>query len=337
MKRQILVETPKRIYGQRSDYGERILFEELGERYREYRRKWIESSRRNLVTEFPLYLQIEHSGKCNLRCPGCIQGIKTLRENYSRNFRYLDIKLYKKILEEAKKHQCPSISFHNNDEPLLLPDLEKRIRLAKSSGFIDIIITTNATLLTKKRAKRLLNSGITKINFSLDGWSKESYERIRRGGNFNTVLKNIEYFVEQRKKHNLKLPITRATCVLSKFTIENMGEFKKFWEKRVDMVEFQNFQVIKGYTEGLKPKGAKIDNNFICNGPWQQLVIRANGDVLPCCSFYGTEMVVGNIKESSIYDIWHNSQMEKIRNELLKNNFKFSSACLKCAETFYTL
>ena len=334
MKREGLTETPQRIYGRRTEYAERILAEELGESYVEYRKQWIRASKRELVTDFPLYIQIEHSGKCNLRCLSCLQGNEPLRENYSRGFKPLDMEAYKKVLTEAKRYHCPSISFHNNDEPLLLSDLEARIRLAKGAGFLDIILVTNATLLTQERTHELLKSGITKMNFSVDGWNKESYERVRKGGDFDTVLTNIEYFLEEKRKANLRLPITRVTCVLSKFTAADMDKFREFWGKRVDIVEFQNFQAIKGYTESLKPEGAKVNTKFVCNGPWQQVVIRANGDVLPCCSFFGTELVVGNIKDSSIYEIWHSQPMQQIRKELLSNNF--NPVCKTCSETFYT-
>lgn len=329
-----IVETPKRIYGERKEWAEKVIAEELGEKYIRYREKWIKASNRELITDFPLYIQIEHTGKCNLSCLYCIQGTK-LRENYSRGVRQLDIELYKKILDEAKIYSCPSISFHNNDEPLLLNDLETRIKLAKDAGFLDIILVTNANLLMPDRSYKLLKLGITKMNFSIDGYSEESYKRVRIGGDFKTVLRNIEYFLEEKKKRNLRLPITRATCVLNKFTSKDMDKFRQFWEERVDIVEFQNFQAIKDHTMELIPPGSKIYKNFTCNAPWQQVVIRPNGDVLPCCSFYGNGMIAGNIKESSLYEIWNGSKIREIRNELLKNNFSFSPICKACSETFY--
>ncbi|MFC1624243.1 radical SAM/SPASM domain-containing protein [Candidatus Omnitrophota bacterium] len=337
MIKQNIAETPNTIYGKRTNYAEEVLFKALGESYIEYRKKWVKASKRELVTEFPLYIQIEHIGKCNLRCPTCIQGIDSIRKTYSHDFKPLDIELYKKIIDEAKQYKCPSIAFHNNDEPLLLNDLEERIRLAKEAGFLDIIMTTNATLLNKKRALKLLKTGITKINFSVDSFNEEDYSQRRLGGDFNTVLSNINYFTEHKKKQNLKLPITRATCVLTKHSVVNMDKFREFWMNKVDMVEFQNFQAIKNWTEGFKSPTAKVDTDFICNAPWQQLVIRANGDVLSCCSFYGIEMIVGNIKKSSLYDIWNSALIAKIRKELLKNNFNFSSVCKKCSETRYVI
>jgi radical SAM protein with 4Fe4S-binding SPASM domain len=332
---------PKIIYGKkknqglRKNLGDKILTQEFGAKYSDYRKQWLKASERKTVTDFPLYLQIEHTGKCNLRCPTCVQGISSLRERYSQGFQPLDIKLYKKIIKEAEKYHCPSISFHNNDEPLLLNDLEKRIEMAREAGFIDLIMTTNANLLDSERADNLLKSGLTKINFSVDACNEEDYGKIRIGGNFKTVLANIDYFMAKRKEMGQRLPIVRATCVLTRFTQGKMKEFREFWAKSVDVVEFQNFQAIKGLTEGLKPETALIDTGFLCNAPWQQLVIRANGDILPCCSFYGTALVIGNVSRDSLYSVWHSQKMKEIRKELLKNNFSFSPVCRACAATFY--
>ena len=337
LRKEDLVETPKRICGKRTGFAEKILSGELGKKYIEYRKKWVRVSKRELVSDFPLYMQIEHLGKCNLRCPACVQGVESIRKEYSKGLRPLDMGLYRNILKEARQYECPSISFHNNDEPLLLNDLEERIRLARDAGFLDIILTTNATLLYKERTHKLLGSGLTKINFSVDAFNEEGYSRRRLGGDFNTVLKNINYFLERKKTANLKIPVTRVTCLLTKFSIKDKDRFYEFWTDKVDVVEFQHFQALKGYTEELRPRGAKVDSNFTCNAPWQQLVIRANGDVLPCCSFYGTEMIVGSLRKSSLYEIWNGSQMRKIREELFNNNFSFSPACKNCSETFYIL
>jgi len=336
MTKNNLVEKTKRIFGKRKNYAEKVLSREFGKKYTDYRKKWIAASKRELLTNFPLYIQIEHSGKCNLRCPTCLQGIKNLRKNYSKGFNFLGDGLYKKVLIEAKKHHCPSIAFHNNDEPLLIPNIGERIGAAKELGFLDIIMTTNATLLTKKKTHELLGSGITKINFSVDASNEGDYKKARPGADFKKVVGNIRYFMKERKKMGLKLPVTRATCVLTKFTEKNKDNFKKFWGKMVDVVEFQNFQALKGYTESLRPINSRIDKSFLCNMPWQQLVIRANGDILPCCSFYGKGLVLGNIKKDSLCEVWNGKRMGKIRKELLKNNFNFSPSCKNCSETSYS-
>ena len=335
MNEELATETPRRIIGQRSDYWDSILSQEIGDRFTEYRSKWKKVSNRELVTEYPLYIQIEHIGKCNLRCASCIQGIDDLRDSYSKGFPVLDMASFKNIVNEAKEFDCPSMSFHNNDEPLLVKDMESRIELAKEKGFVDLILVTNATLLTPERSERLLKSGITKINFSLDACDESVYRKVRIGGDFNQVLHNIEYFMSLRQSLGLRIPITRATCVVSKYCSDHVDEFRRFWEKRVDIVEFQNFQALEGYTESLKPEGAVVDQSFVCNAPWQQVVVRPNGNILPCCSFYGAELVLGNINCTSIYDVWNGRWMKTIRDRLLRNDYSNLPACKKCSESFY--
>lgn len=317
------------------NFGDKILTRELGSKYINYRKKWAEASEKKLLTDFPLYIQLENTGKCNLRCQACIHGIPEFKENYSKGLEPLSLDLYKRILAEAKEYNCPSISFHNYDEPLLMPDLEDRIAMARNAGFMDLILVTNASLLAKERADKLLRSGLTKINFSVDGWNEKTYNKARIGGSFEAVLKNIEYFLKQKKKLNLKLPITRVTSVLSRLTYLEADDFLKFWEKRVDLVEFQNFQVIKNRTEDLIPPGARIDNDFYCSSPWQQIMIRPNGDVYPCCSYYGLGLKLGNIKKSTIYEIWHSKEIEEIRKSISDNNF--SPSCEACSKSFFII
>ena len=108
-----LAETPERIYeGKQREGIESLLAEELGEKYIEYRKKWIKASSREIVTEFPLYIQIEHVAHCNLRCPICVQGIDKLREDYTKNINPITLEVYKKILGEIKEYDCPSMARH---------------------------------------------------------------------------------------------------------------------------------------------------------------------------------------------------------------------------------
>lgn len=332
-----LAETPRRIYKERSDRVETLLVKELGPDYAEYRTRWLHASRREYLSPFPLYLQIEHSGKCNLSCIGCVQGVDEIHKNYVPASPPLSPELYKKLLEEARQYSCPSISFHSNDEPLLLRDLEDRIRLAKDMGFIDLILTTNATLMTKGRADKLLASGLTKINFSVDAHRKDDYEKIRIGGNFDVMMENIAYFLEQKKTLGQILPITRVTCVLNKYSASAMNEFEKFWGRRVDVVEFQNFQAIRGHTEDLRPPESKLDTGFSCNAPWQQLVVRANGDVLPCCSFYGVDIVLGKFPSESLHSLWNGKPLQKMREQMAKENYRFCKACHDCSVSNYVM
>ena len=51
--------------------------------------------------------------------------------------------------------------------------------------------TTNATLLNDTISKKIIDSGVDVVFFSVDGASKETFEKIRVGANFERVKENI--------------------------------------------------------------------------------------------------------------------------------------------------
>ena len=52
--------------------------------------------------------------------------------------------------------------------------------------------------------------GVTQLFFSIDAASKETYDKIRKGSDWDKVMKNINYFLDLKKKKGKKLPVTRV-------------------------------------------------------------------------------------------------------------------------------
>jgi cyclic pyranopterin phosphate synthase len=66
-------------------------------------------------------------------------------------------------------------------EPLLRKDLEQLVQILSGiRGIDDIAITTNASLLTRNRARSLKKAGIRRINISLDALTPEIYQKINQ-------------------------------------------------------------------------------------------------------------------------------------------------------------
>ena len=93
----------------------------------------------------------------------------------------MDFEKYKRIIDEGSEHNCPSVEPQGTNEPLLIKDFEKYLKYAHSKNFIDIMINTNGSALTERRSKQLLDSGITRLRFSLDAATPETYAKIRVG------------------------------------------------------------------------------------------------------------------------------------------------------------
>ena len=115
---------------------------------------------------------------CNYSCPHCnIANPKTLLKAYDGKIETkMDFEKYKRIVDEGSDYNCPSIEPQGVNEPLLVRDFHKYVRYAYDKGFMDIMINTNASALTAKRSQQLLDSGITRLRFSLDAATPETYK-----------------------------------------------------------------------------------------------------------------------------------------------------------------
>jgi len=54
------------------------------------------------------------------------------------------------------------------------------------------------------------------------------------------------------------------------------------------------------------------------------------GEVCPCCAFFRTELSLGNITNSSIYELWNSQDAKKLRQIHKEGNFQENEWCKRC-------
>jgi radical SAM protein with 4Fe4S-binding SPASM domain len=305
-----------------------------GDRYVEYRRQYAQTGKFQYEPEFPLYLMLEQTYRCNLRCPSCIQGFPGRKSRFNTNCVVMPRSVFDRVILEGERYRCPSIAFMVNDEPLLVKDLPERVAFAKKHGFMDLFVTTNGNLLYPDVMERLLEAGITRILFSLDAAIPETYKKVRPDGDFSVTMSNLEALLEYKKAKGLILPAVRVSFVATKLNIHELKLFIETFAKRVDYLEIQPFSVYYDANADLIPPNAERIKDFRCTDPWRKLIIRPNGDVLPCCAFYGYEIVLGNSLHTSLKDIFQSPQYQQLRQDSKKSTYRLSP-CLACFNSFY--
>jgi radical SAM protein with 4Fe4S-binding SPASM domain len=308
----------------------------IGEKFIEYRKKFEAASNFQLETEFPLYIQIELHQICNLKCPMCSIGHPDANQKYVSDDK-MSWETYKKVILECEKYGCPSMNPQGINEPLLTPDFEKYIKFAKDHGFIDILMNTNGTLLTEERARALLDSGITRLRFSIDAATKETYEKIRIGGDFDKVVKNIERFLEIKKEGGYELPVVGVNLCKMKNNEHEVDQFIEMWKDKVDMVAIQNFippELQADYSEFYSSTEYtdEMEKGFSCEQPWQRIYVSNNGEVCPCCTFFNKELSLGNVADKSLYEMWNSSEMKSLRQLHKEGRYYDNPWCNSCVQ-----
>ena len=154
-------------------------------RFREYRRRWIEAPASFTVMPFPIHLDIESTGVCNLRCPFCATTTKTWGPDAPG---YMKLETFQRIIDEGAAEGLCSIKLSFRGEPTLHSQLAEMVAYAKQKGILDVYFNTNATLLTEALVHQLIDAGLDRISISFEGITKEAYEAYRAGAKYDKVI-----------------------------------------------------------------------------------------------------------------------------------------------------
>ena len=127
---------------------------------------------------------------CNLRCKHCYQSAGPAKHpeelGTAEAFRVIE------ILGDAG---VSALAF-SGGEPLMRKDLTELVKAASEHG-IYTAVATNATLITKEKARELRDAGIGYVQISLDGAKSETHDGFRgMPGAFERTVRGIKNCVE---------------------------------------------------------------------------------------------------------------------------------------------
>lgn len=278
----------------------------LDKRIEEYRFKWRENPVKFIVERFPIHLDIESTSVCNLKCPFCA----TAHEEYPRGF--MSFELYKKIIDEGKESGLYSIKLNFRGEPLLHPEIAHLVSYAKRRGIVDVFFNTNATLLTDKVSKALIESGLDRLIISFEGYTKAIYERNRIGARFEDVVSNVRNLFYLKRKMNSKHPVLRLQTVDLKEFDGYLPAYEEFWSSYADEITCIDLRDETADYTKLKAE------DWRCLYPWRRLCITWDGEILTCPFVNRSPSQYkwrgfGNIKDVTIQEIWNGEAMAKFR------------------------
>ena len=300
--------------------------------YKKYRQEWYNNPKNNLLNDFPIHLDIEATSACNFLCTMCPRTEMMEKKTFWKveNF---DMKSYENIITTGVPLGLKSVKFQYLGEPLVNKHLVKMIKFAKKAGVVDVMFNTNASLLDEKKSREIILSGVDKIFFSFDSPYREEFNKIRVKGDYDLVLKNIKNFMKVKKELKSDTPITRVQMVLMKDNQREWEDFQKLFSNLVDTIAYIDY-LDHGIQNKHKEKGVvKIGSRkkkFCCPQLWQRMFVHPDGVVTPCCLDSSREMVMGNIKENSIKDIWKNELYQDMREKHMNGKIDEIPTCKKC-------
>lgn len=179
-------------------------------------------------TKVPAVLTIETTSICNAKCVMCPNRFM------KRKKMHMSDEVYKKIIDEFSKYKqdIKEIQLNLFGDPLVDAKIEERTKYAKDKfgNGTRVAYYSNGGLLTKERAKKILETGgLDFMAFSFHGTNKEDYEKTM-SIDYERTKSNILYFLKLKKEMKLEKPFVNMNYVLSDANdSKKIVEIKKFW------------------------------------------------------------------------------------------------------------
>ena len=291
-----------------------------------------------LNADFPSQIIIDVTEVCNLACIHCPHPDFKKSEYYDT--RYLDPILNKKIVDEVRDYgqgKTQYIRYSSDGEPLIHPKAYDMLEYAVVNSGVFVTLTTNGTIMNEKRIRKLLDSGVHMIDISIDAYSSDVYEKIRKNGNLEVTRQNVLNLIKWVKQANLKTKIV-VSYIEQPQNLHETELFKKYWEGQgahsvvVRRLHSAAGAVIKVADIMRKEQAGKIRHP--CLYPWERIVLNPRGYLSFCPAdwTHGSTVIDYQSENITVAKVWKDTFYQNLRNAHINNNYENHNFCGQCPD-----
>ena len=274
----------------------------------------------------PNGVAIEITNGCNLRCTMC--NLVAMK----RPAQLMEMNVFRRVVDRCAELGVENVRLHTYGETLLHPRLAEMLSYAKQKD-LKVWVSTNAQLLSEKKARMLLESGVAAVRYSIDGADRESYEAIRVRGRWDRLTANIARFVALRDELSPETEIGLNSVVM-RDTVGEIDRVTEVFSQYVDEIEFSPL-------EGLGSEGRRLSENRWIEDPdwrqripcrllWDMMNITVDGKATLCCADLEAEVVVGDAVQEDLLSIWKGPHLEAARETHRRREFDQIEICRNC-------
>lgn len=266
---------------------------------------------------FPKYFEIETVNICNAHCIIC-----PIDDWSRRRKAIMSTDLFSKFQREVSQYSdwIETICLARDGEPTLDPHLAGRIQMLKESGIKKVTISTNGQLLTVKLTEALINAGLDDIMVSIDGITKGTFEQIRLGLDYETVLNNTLGLIQKRNKINSKMTIRLRMAVIEKNKHE-VDDWLKYWSSWVRPQDKVYAMPAHSWGSQLRKINFPAVNTDLsqvyfdkpCVFPFSSVAMHVDGKIGLCNVDYNLKYLMGDFSKHSLKEIWTSEKFSKVR------------------------
>lgn len=277
----------------------------------------------------PFVDQIELTNRCPMRCGFCPRGIP---EKMTRPTGFMELALFRRLLAQLHPQQASyrPLELHHLGESLLHPQVVAFVATASEHG-LPTEMSVNPSLLTPELGKELLAAGLRRLVLSLDSLDEETLLRIRGpAARYAKAERHIDALLAEVARRGPDAPQVVIQMIALSANQSERAEFLRRWGNL-------GLPTVKAYIKPLdgddpdSKQPAAEPLRFLCSYPFRSVVILWDGRVVPCCRDDDARLVLGNLHQQELAEIWAGPAARELRRRHRTGDIPEGHLCAGCA------
>src|SRR3982751_4026334 len=165
----------------------------------------------------PVCLYLETTNRCNLLCTTCPRTFEALEPPADMGW-----ELFTHIVDQFP--QTPRVVLHGCGEPMTVPALPRMIRYLKDRGTY-VLFNTNGTLLSRRKGRALIDSGLDELRISLDAAEPKAFKAVRGRDMFARITRRVREFRAMQRALGVEMPRVSLWLTGLKETVGQLSDF----------------------------------------------------------------------------------------------------------------
>ena len=309
--------------------GERFSREELQAKLESYR------------SPLPVAYNIETTNACNMRCEMCPRTTMM-----TRPVETMKPELFKSIIDQLQPFSAEQLArwedfaedyygvprngmsenhyflyviprvivLHGYGDPLLDKNIPQYVKWMTERG-LESYFSCNPANINMDRTIETFENGLGYVKYSIESVDDLRHKSVRGdASNFSEAYRNIMTLLDLKAKRNYK-----TTIVITMINLNKPWQREEY-EKLVDAFKGMDVYVYlksqdQMWYEDNKQSTESIHWQEFCQFPWSSMTIKSNGECAQCVEDFNNEIILGDARKESLYDIWNSKAYADFRND----------------------
>ena len=294
----------------------------------------------------PFTVLVEPSSLCNFRCVQCFQSVKT-ESYFTQTKSHMPWERFERVIQQLAAWSGPRIKVLKlaiYGEPMVNPKFCDMVRVAKAADVAERVeTTTNASLLTRDVAEKLVEHQLDYARVSIYGCDQDQHKAVTAAKTpLGEIHENLRVLQEIKRHHGSERPFVSCK-MMDAYGPDNEKFLQAFRDVadeayidkphswiRVDGVDFMKNYYREGIDKAVADFEQHSTERIACPMAFTTMAVRSNGAVAPCCVDYIGGTNLGNVDESTLEELWGSRAWYEFQKMQLENRKDENSSCARC-------